>query len=440
MPTAVVNGNASGWMKFTRRTSAGSMSSATREEVHRALDRVRGFGAAGAAVRARGRGRGGERLRRELDLGDVVHTRCHDHRHRGQPGADVGVRAAVLVDRHVQADDAAVARRADLDRLLLATAVAHGDEVLAAGLGPPHRAAELTRQPRGEDLLGGREALGAEATADVTADHADLARVEAEVAGHHHLDHADALRRRVIREALAVPHRRARAPFHRRRCDAVADHRFLDDHVGAVEQALDGRSAELGHHVARRLGEHHDVVRHRGRAVDDRRERVVVDLDQLGRVVPEPRVLRDDGDDGLAHEPHAVACEHRPQLRVVEVREERGRDEIGQADVGGGHHRDDTGCGPRGIDVDRADQRVRERRAHERHVQRVVEVDGADVLAAAGEQARVFGADDAASEDAHQSSPSSTAALSCSIKRRSSVVRSVPSKNFLGSGKPSGCG
>ena len=331
-------------------------------------------------------------------------------------------------------------RRADLDRLLLAAAVPHRHEVLAARLRPPHRAAELHREPRGDDLLGSRQALGAEAAADVTADHADLAGIEAEVARHHHLDHADALRRRVIREALAVPHRRARAALHRRGRDAVVDHRLLDDHVGAVEEAVDRRSAERGHHVARRLGEQHDVVRHRGLAVDHREQRFVVDLDQLGRVGPVARVLRHDCDDGLTDEAHAIAREHRSQLRVVEVREECGRDEVGEADVVGGHHRDDTGRGARGVDVDRADQRVRERRAHEGHVQRVVEVDGADVLAAAGEQSRVFGADDAASQDSHQSSPSRTAALSCSIKRRSSTVRSVPSKNFLGSGNPSGCG
>ncbi len=79
-----------------------------------------------------------------------------------------------------------VAVGAELEREVRSPAVVHRDHVLAAGLGPADRLAGGARGPPDQDVLG-RDALGAEAAADVGRDDAHVLGLEAEQPAQHHL-------------------------------------------------------------------------------------------------------------------------------------------------------------------------------------------------------------------------------------------------------------
>jgi hypothetical protein len=128
------------------------------------------------------------------------------------------------------------------------------------------------------------------------------------------------------------------------------------------------------------------VGRQRLLRVDDGRERVVLDVDELQRVPCDVRALGHDAGDLLALEPHLVGGEHG--LRVA-----RERGHPGEA-VGGerlaGHDGDDARqlfcrrC------IDAHDAGVRERAAQQREVQHPGQGDVFDVLTAALDEAVVL--------------------------------------------------
>ena len=105
-------------------------------------------------------------------------------------GADVGAD----VDRAVpaQAADGAVALAGDLQFAFGVARVVRRDQMLAAVLDPFHRAVELLRRERNQEILGIELAAHAEAAADVGFDHGDgvfrqahLLRQDAAVVEHH---------------------------------------------------------------------------------------------------------------------------------------------------------------------------------------------------------------------------------------------------------------
>ena len=126
--------------------------------------------------------------------------------------------------------------------------------------------------------------------------------------------------------------------------------------------------------------------------VDERRQRLVLDLDELGRVARELARLGDDRDDGLADEAHLperegvvldVAARH---ARDLEERIGERRDLLaGQRPVDALHR---LGRG----DVDARDVRVRVRRADEVEVAHPVPLDVVDEDALALEEALVLAA------------------------------------------------
>ena len=144
------------------------------------------------------------------------------------------------------------------------------------------------------------------------------------------------------------------------------------------------------------------VLVDRGRAgiervarIRDRRDRLVLDLDELRRVARELARLGDDGDDRLADVAHLA---HR-ERKVLQVRSGHRRDleeRIGQrGDLLAGQRPVDAGdlLGLR--DVDRRDVRMRVRRAHEVDVAHAVALDVVDEDALALDEPPVLLARDA---------------------------------------------
>ena len=124
-------------------------------------------------------------------------------------------------------------------------------------------------------------------------------------------------------------------------------------------------------------------------------DRLVLDLDELGRVARELARLGDDGDDRLADVAH-LADRERVVLQVRAGDRRDLEERIGQRrDLFAGQRPVDAGrlLGLR--DVDRGDVRVRVRRAHEVDVAHAVPLDVVDEDALALNEAAVLLARDA---------------------------------------------
>ncbi len=115
---------------------------------------------------------------------------------------------------------------------------------------------------------------------------------------------------------------------------------LLDDDVGLGEHGLGGRRIAglpvetmiVG--LALEVGaDHFGIGIERLAGVDDRGERLVVDIDELQRVAGGVVVLGDDERHLLALEPHLVGGQHR--LHVVGQRRHPGQALLGE--VGTGH-------------------------------------------------------------------------------------------------------
>ena len=187
---------------------------------------------------------------------------------------------------------------------------------------------------------------------------------------------------------------------------AVGAQLALDHEVGGGECGVDvaGLEAAAHEHVVGRL-----LVDHRGAAgsarrarVDDRRQRIAVEDDEVGGVLGEVAVGGDDRGDRLAVEADPVAGEER--LGGLDVgAQRRPRPQLAARDLGivAGHHRDHARRGPRGVGVDAADAPVGERAAHEGDVEHSGETQVADIATATGEQPGVLLAGDARPQHGH---------------------------------------
>ena len=260
----------------------------------------------------------------------------------------------------------------------------HRDHVLAAGLRPAHGAAGRAGEPCDQDVLDGQR-LGAEPAADVRPDDAHVLGLEAEQTG----EHVAVLVRRLGRapggQAPVLPdadERRAR--LERARGHALADDATGDDDLAAVEQPLDAlprAEADVRLVLERALG------------VDEGVQRLVVDEDELGGVGGAGSGLADDDGDDLAHVADDVGGQQRPRPAVVEPRPAHRRH---RADVEI-PRREDVRGGRGGVDP--RDARMRERRAHERDVERVLRREVLDVGPLAAQEAGILLAQDALADD-----------------------------------------
>ena len=203
---------------------------------------------------------------------------------------------------------------ADVEALLVALEAGH--QALDAVLDPLDRRADGAGGDAHQHLLARDDALLAEAAADVRRDDAHAVLVDAEHARHRGADDVGDLRRGVQHDALAaaLPLREAGAALERHRGQPAGGELRLDDQLRAGQHVV-----HLGV-----LGER-DVEQHVGveLVVDARRvglERgldradgvvgLVVDDDQLDRVLGGVRGVRDHHRDRLARVAHALGREH----------------------------------------------------------------------------------------------------------------------------------
>ena len=305
-------------------------------------------------------------------------------------GADVGH------DVGVDGQHAAVGVEAGADDEAVLVALEAGQQALDAVLDPLDRRADRAGGDAHEHLLARDHALLPEAAADVGRDDPHPVLVEAEDPGHGGADEVRDLRRGVEDDALAaaLPLGQAGAALERHRGQAAGGELGLDDELRLREDVVHLRV--LGErHVEQHVGVEL-VVHARGVVLErrlDRADRVVglvVDDDQLGRVLGGVRRVGDDHRDRLARVTDALGREHREldghELGPVEHRGER----LEVAEVGGGEHGAHAGR-PLGLGgVDALDARRPVGRAGEGDVEHARGADVVDEVRVAGQVAAVL--------------------------------------------------
>jgi hypothetical protein len=278
-----------------------------------------------------------------------------------------------------------------------------GEEDLRAAAGPFHRPADPLRGEQRRAVLRVHVEAHPEAAAHVLGDHVDLVVRNAhgidELAAHARGPLGTGVERVLLR--LRVVGRQARTRLHR-----VADHarvlerdfhdlaRRAERRVGRGLVARDPVEGE----VAGQLGVQLRRARRERLFGDrDRGQLLVLDGDQLGRVLRRVRRLGDDAGDALADVAHLALSEHRAgrflqRLAVAVLHPEvRGNRAVtGLGDVLAGEHREHSRRSECGGDVDRHDVGVRPVRAQERRVGLVREIPIGGELALPGQQPPVF--------------------------------------------------
>ncbi len=240
-------------------------------------------------------------------------------------------------------------------------------------------AAQLLGQDDREDLLGVDVELGAEAAADVGRDHADLVLGGRGDQRDHQPQDVGDLRRRVERHLAGRGDRVGddAARFHRRGDEPLLQVLALDHDLGVGEGLLEGllrrhREVEVEALVVAQVGvDEVGALGHGGLHVDDRRERLVVDLDVLERIGGLVAVAADHHRDAVADVARRV---HRQRhvRRVLHVRRDRPgarQRAVLPLQVRAGERRDHAGLRERSGHVDARDARVRHGAAQHGHVE-----------------------------------------------------------------------
>ena len=180
-----------------------------------------------------------------------------------------------------------------------------------------------------------------------------------------------------------------------------------DDMVGVCEGSVEVAPVEHARPDGVRPGVlvQHDLVLERLLAVEDMRQRLVVDLDELGGVARQFPSACHNGGDRVADVAHAADRERV----VLDVRAGRGRkleEGIGEdRDLVAGERSVDAVQLERLRDVDGLDACVRVRRAHEVDVAHLVTLDVVEEDALALDKALVFLARDALADEARLDVP-----------------------------------
>ncbi len=217
-------------------------------------------------------------------------------------------RAAVVERRDLEAEHRPVVHDGDLDvREPALVAVSVRRVLVGAPLRPLDRPAQLARQQAAGGEVGVRGDLVAEAAADVLRDEAEPVERHAQRRSHPDRRHPGHLVVRVDGELLraaVVLDERHRALERRRREAVEVELPDLDDAVGGLERAVDVAPVEHARPDdvrARVLVQDRRVLVLRPAGVDQHRQRLVLDLDEVGGVAGELARLGDDGDHRLAH-------------------------------------------------------------------------------------------------------------------------------------------
>ena len=153
-----------------------------------------------------------------------------------------------------------------------------------------------------------------------------------------------------------------------------ARHDALD--LARVAAVVHDRARPVERDVSRRLGKELRRVRfERGARVGDRGALLVIDRDQLSRILRGGERLGDHERDRLTDMQHAVTRQRRAErhdelasIAACERRMHRARADPGRIQLLVGQNRDDAGDAARSLDVERADVRAGVRRAHETRI------------------------------------------------------------------------
>ena len=252
---------------------------------------------------------------------------------------------------------------------------------LAASLGPLDRAAEPPRNGERECFFRVDVQLRAEAAADIGSDHTELRL--GNPCDPAQRDARD-VRHLCGRPQRELARRRDRCHEHRARLDRIRDQPVLavalrHGHRGLREQTVDLTRFERPR-VARIRPElvvdEWRTVRERGLRIDDRRQRVVLDLDQLCRILRGAAARRCDHRDRVAGVPSLVD-RHGLVFGSVRVlgRDPRAREGalplVGE--IRAGPRGDDAGVRERRRDVHLGDARVCVRAAHDAEIDHPVD-------------------------------------------------------------------
>jgi hypothetical protein len=309
------------------------------------------------------------------EIGHVIgagHGAVHAVERSGHGRAQEG--AVILEIVEAQRRHAAIARHCGLDRGDAVGARACGLQVFETVLDPFHRPADDAGGEAHEDDVGKDGELDAEAAAARgRRAQAELGAGHAQRARHHRMDRERSLE---IGENVIAPFRRQMLrdddeTLHRREGIARIFDGERDARRGAGEGAIGIAIAEVPGRdlVGAGFGmDEHGVLGRRRARIDHRRQRRVVDRDQLGRVFGAIAVVGDDERHRLADIAHPPDRERPLRHRRLERDEKR---------VGERPHilaRDD-GVYPRqrarSRGVNAADLGMRVRRAHDMGMERV---------------------------------------------------------------------
>ena len=322
-------------------------------------------------------------------------------------------RAVIGQHPRPQPEDLAVGGRGDLAVHVVVAGERGGHQALRPVLHPLHRPPGHHRGRDRAHVARVERDLGAEAAAQVGRDDPDL------VLGHPgqgRVHRAVGVRRLAGRpqgqpaaDRVVVGDRAA--GLERRRVRARVDHVAVDHHVGRGEDRVGGRLVAGGPvedavAAGQVLADDRRAGVERGRGVDQRRQRLVVDGDQLERVPRRVPVGRHHERDLLALEAHLVGGQHR--LHVAEQRRHPRQAPLGQ--VGAGEHGHHRRVGAGGGGVDRDDPGVRERAAQDRAVQHAGQRDVVDERALPPDEPRVLLARERPVSVAHGGPPSPSSA------------------------------
>ena len=301
-----------------------------RDDVERPLHDKARMRPACAAV-GRGRCRVGIDVAKADSIGrDSIRSRHLRRRDDGQDDPVRRVRAAVVDEVVAQRQHAAVAVETDLDLVDLAALLVDRGEVLLSVLRPLHRAAELHRREWDEQLVRiEQHDLRSEPSSHIGSDDLDARLGKAEQDGKPAADRRGRLGR-VVHGQLAFGRRPAsphRAGLHgARRAALVSEVKAFAVRCGSQRR---GHVADLLEHVSGDVARHivvHQVLGYRRiLRCDDDRQRLVLDLHELSRVLRDVAALRHYEGDRLACVAHDLGSEAAlgPTVCQVGMRDEQ---------------------------------------------------------------------------------------------------------------------
>jgi hypothetical protein len=258
-------------------------------------------------------------------------------------------------------------------------------------------ALSAVQRPQQQDPFGIEEVLHAEAAADVGRVEVDALRRQLE----HELGELAADAVHVLPRQLELQRigrgmvvRDAGARLERRHDHAVVHHVDLDD--------VRGRAHRLGHdagiallqmkgHVARRLIPQRGRVLGECRAsIDDGRQRIVVDLDQLGRVARDLGVVGHDEGHRIADMTHTIPCQCKARRHDQRLDRRHAGHRPQPLEIGRNKNAMDAGQRLGRRQVDAFDDGVGMRRAQDMAPQAARALNVVHVTAAAVEETSVF--------------------------------------------------